>query len=113
MKLNTTVGQPMDNEEEITPAEINMELVEKVQGLIPPHTWPMVLDTAVANIVDDLPMDTMFKMCELYLIDYYQTNPQEIIPDMFRIKGEDTTLYILDSLQLDKVPVPETATEEE
>jgi hypothetical protein len=37
----------------------------------------------------------------------------EIIPDMFRIKGEDATLYILDSLQLDKLPVPKAKREAE
>jgi hypothetical protein len=58
-------------------------------------------------------METMFKMCELYLIDYYLQNPMEIIPDMFRIKGEESTLYILDSLQLDKIPVPKEKREAE
>jgi len=52
-------------------------------------------------------------MCELYLIDYYLQNPMEIIPDMFRIKGEEATLYILDSLQLDKLPVPKAKREAE
>jgi hypothetical protein len=37
----------------------------------------------------------------------------EIIPDMFRIKGEESTLYILDSLQLDKIPVPKAKREAE
>ena len=96
----------LEQEEIPQPAEVDMDLVLKVCDMVPRHTWPAVLEAAVANIVDELPVETMFKMCELYLIDYYLQNPMEIIPDMFRIKGEESTLYILDSLQLDKIPVP-------
>ena len=96
-----------------TPSEVDMDLVLKVYDMVPRHTWPAVLDAAVANIVDELPMETMFRMCELYLTDYYLQNPMEIIPDLMRIKGEEPTLYILDSLQLDKIPVPKAKREEE
>jgi hypothetical protein len=37
----------------------------------------------------------------------------EIIPDLMRIKGEESALYILDSLQLDKIPVPKAKREQE
>lgn len=96
-----------------TPDPVDMELVLKVIDMIPRHTWPAVLDAAVANIVDELPVETMFRMCELYLTDYYLQNPMEIIPDFMRIKGEKSVLYILDSLQLDKIPVPKAKREEE
>jgi len=96
-----------------TPASVDMELVLKIIDLVPRHTWPAVLDAAVANIVDELPMETMFRMCELYLTDYYLQNPMEIIPDLIRIKGEESTLYILDSLQLDKIPAPKAKREQE
>jgi len=106
--------QEVLNQEKIPqPAEVDMDLVLKVYDMVPRHTWPAVLEAAVANIVDELPMETMFRMCELYLIDYYLQNPMEIIPDMFRIKGEESTLYILDSLQLDKIPVPKEKREAE
>ena len=101
-------------EQEIpTPASVDTELVLKIIDLVPRHTWPAVLDAAVANIVDELPMETMFRMCELYLTDYYLQNPMEIIPDLIRIKGEESTLYILDSLQLDKIPEPKAKREQE
>lgn len=100
-------------EEQLQPADVNMDLVLKVCDLVPRHTWPAVLEAAVANIVDELPLETMLRMCEMYLIDYYLQNPMEIIPDMFRIKGEEETLYILDSLQLDKIPVPKEKREAE
>lgn len=95
------------------PDPVDMDLVLKVIDMVPRHTWPAVLDAAVANIVDELPMETMFRMCELYLTDYYLQNPMEIIPDLMRIKGEESALYILDSLQLDKIPVPKAKREEE
>jgi len=43
----------------------------------------------------------------------YLQNPMEIIPDLMRIKGEESALYILDSLQLDKLPVPKAMREQE
>jgi hypothetical protein len=95
------------------PDPVDMDLVLKVIDMVPRHTWPAVLDAAVANIVDELPMETMFRMCELYLTDYYLQNPMEIIPDLMRIKGEESALYILDSLQLDKLPVPKAMREQE
>jgi hypothetical protein len=108
MKLN-----PDPTAEEQQPDSVDMDLVLKVIDMVPRHTWPAVLDAAVANIVDELPMETMFRMCELYLTDYYLQNPMEIIPDLMRIKGEESALYILDSLQLDKLPVPKAMREQE
>lgn len=125
MKLNPESQQqqqeaelPQPYQEELQqdipkPAEVDMDLVLKVCDMVPRHTWPAVLDAAVANIVDELPMETMFRMCELYLTDYYIQNPMEIIPDLMRIKGEESALYILDSLQLDKIPVPKAKREAE
>ena len=112
-QLPAAYDEVLEQEEIPQPADVDMDLVLKVCDMVPRHTWPAVLEAAVANIVDELPMETMFRMCELYLIDYYLQNPMEIIPDMFRIKGEESTLYILDSLQLDKIPVPKQKREAE
>lgn len=114
MKLNPEPQVEQEEQQEIPqPDPVDMDLVLKVIDMVPRHTWPAVLDAAVANIVDELPMETMFRMCELYLTDYYLQNPMEIIPDLMRIKGEESALYILDSLQLDKIPVPKAKREEE
>ncbi len=113
-QLPAAYDEVLNQQEEIPqPADVDMDLVLKVCDMVPRHTWPAVREAAVANIVDEMPMETMFRMCELYLIDYYLQNPMEIIPDMFRIKGEESTLYILDSLQLDKIPVPKAKREAE
>lgn len=114
MKLNPEPQVEQEEQQEIPqPDPVDMDLVLKVIDMVPRHTWPAVLDAAVANIVDELPMETMFRMCELYLTDYYLQNPMEIIPDLFRIKGEKSALYLLDALQLDKLPVPQTMREQE
>ena len=114
MKLNPDPQVEQEEQQDIPqPDPVDMDLVLKVIDMVPRHTWPAVLDAAVANIVDELPMETMFRMCELYLTDYYLQNPMEIIPDLFRIKGEESALYLLDSLQLDKLPVPQAMREQE
>ena len=114
MKINPDQQTEQEEQQEIPqPDPVDMDLVLKVIDMVPRHTWPAVLDAAVANIVDELPMETMFRMCELYLTDYYLQNPMEIIPDLFRIKGEESALYLLDSLQLDKLPVPQAMREQE
>lgn len=114
MKINPDQQAEQEEQQEIPqPDPVDMDLVLKVIDMVPRHTWPAVLDAAVANIVDELPMETMFRMCELYLTDYYLQNPMEIIPDLFRIKGEESALYLLDSLQLDKFPIPKNMREQE
>jgi hypothetical protein len=86
--------------------EYDPELACQIVENIPRYTWPAVLDACVANIVDELPSDVLFRIAEIYLTDYYIENPNQIIPDMLRIKGPESTVYILDSLQLDKLPEP-------
>lgn len=86
--------------------EYDPDLARQIVENIPRYTWPAVLDACVANIVDELPSDVLFRIAEIYLTDYYIENPNQIIPDMLRIKGPESTVYILDSLQLDKLPEP-------
>ena len=113
MPLLTQGLFPMDETLDQPVQDIDMDLALKVIEMVPRHTWPAVLEATVANIVDELPVETMFQMCELYLRDYYMQNPMEMIPDLMRIKGEESALYLLDSLQLDKLPEPKAKREEE
>jgi hypothetical protein len=109
MKLNEQSQLETDESNvEVTeaPNQYDPELADKIIQAVPRHTWPAVLDAAVVNIVDELPTDTLFRIAELYLTDYYLENPKQIIPDMLRIKGAEATVYILDALQLDKLPEP-------
>ena len=114
MKLQEESTSPQSEQpEEQQEFDYDRDLAIKIIDAVPRHTWPAVLDAAVSNIVDELPTDTLFRMAELYLTDYYLENPMQIIPDMLRIKGSEATCYILDSLQLDKLPGPAKLREEE
>ena len=100
------------------PNLIDLDLVDEVVSRIPDWTWPVVRDTLVANLVDAMPGAVVeqltgdydnFDRAEEILLDYY--NPTErnhdLIVDAFKILGDETTLYILDALQLDKVAEPQ------
>ena len=115
MKLNKQSQLETDesNVEVKEEQQYDPELALKIMEAVPRHTWPAVLDAVIANITDELPLDTLYRIAELYLTDYYLENPGQIIPDMLRIKGAEATVYILDSLQLDKLPGPAKMREEE
>ena len=100
------------------PNLIDLDLVDEVVLRIPDWTWSVVRDTLVANLVDAMPGAVVEKLtgdydnfdrAEEILLDYY--NPTErnrdLIVDAFKILGDETTLYILDALQLDKVAEPQ------
>lgn len=112
LQEESTSPEPQQPEEQ-QEFDYDHDLAIKIIDAVPRHTWPAVLDAAVTNIVDELPSDTLFRMAELYLTDYYLENPMQMIPDMLRIKGSEATCYILDSLQLDKLPGPAKLREEE
>lgn len=92
---------------------IDLDLVDKVCSLIPSETWGLVKEAIVANIVDNMPTEVVlqltnepdnFDRAEEIVFGYYtipdRTN--ELIIDAFKILGPENTMYLLDSLQLDK-----------
>lgn len=92
---------------------IDFDLVDKVIEQIPKETWSAVIDAIVANIVDNMPSTVVQKLtgsidnfdrAEEILLDYYciTVDNKELIVDAFKIMGPENTLYLLDSLQLDK-----------
>lgn len=103
----------------ITPAStpIDLNLVEQVIERIPEWTWQSVKDAIVTNIVDEMPSSVLeqltgspnnFDKAEEILNDYYVLPDlkKELIVDAFKIIGDENTLYLLDSLQLDKIQNP-------
>jgi hypothetical protein len=95
----------------------DLELVNQVVERIPPNAWPDVRTAIITNLVDSMPSDVLerltndpegFDRAEEILISYYQDDQRNsnLIEDSFQILGEETTLYLLDSLQLDKIPQP-------
>jgi hypothetical protein len=92
---------------------IDLDLVDKVIEMIPSETWSAVIDAIVGNIVDNMPSTVVerltgtidnFDRAEEILLDYYRIplRKHDLIVDAFKIIGPENTLYLLDSLQLDK-----------
>jgi hypothetical protein len=103
------------------PNAIDLDLVEDVCQRIPEHTWSVVRTAIISNVVDNMPSDVLqqltgtpddFDRAEDILVDYYMSDArrQELIEDSFKIMGPENTLYLLDSLQLDKIKQPSMQT---
>jgi hypothetical protein len=97
---------------------INLNLVKQTIDLIPVHTWDLVKKTIVSHIVDLMSCSVLEKLtgspdgCDLadeILLNYYdnEVTKEELIIDSFKICGEEYILFLLDSLQLDKIKKPE------
>lgn len=84
--------------------EEQTELIQKFNEQIPEHTWDLVRDAAIAQIVDLMGLETLLKIAEMSLSEYYYEHQNEIIVDLVSFIGIDATAHVLDSLQLNKVP---------
>lgn len=93
---------------------IHSSLAEEVVARIPDHTWEYVRTALITNIVDLMPSTVLlqltdseddFDRAEEILYDYYELPERQLdlILDAFKIIGEENTLYLLDSMQLEKV----------
>lgn len=89
----------------MSPEELS-DLIKQINENIPSHTWNLVRDAAIANIVDLMGLETLLKIAEMSLSEYYHEHQDEIITDLVSFVGIDSAAHILDSLQLDKVPTP-------
>jgi len=96
---------------------IDLDLVDKVYALIPHHTHQDVCDSLITNMAVNMPsvvLDKLtgdpqgFDLAESILHSYYEDTSdfKELLIDCFKIFGEENTLYLLDSMQLDKRPDP-------
>ncbi len=97
---------------------IDLDLVDKVYALIPGHTRQDVCDALITNMVDNMPSNVLdkltgdpqgFDQAESILHSYYEETSdfKELLIDCFKIFGDENTLYLLDSMQLDKRPNPQ------
>ena len=93
---------------------INVSLAEEVVTRIPEDSWEDVRTSIVTYIVDLMPSTVLlqltdseddFDRAEQILFDYYELPERklDLIVDAFKIIGEENTLYLLDSMQLDKI----------
>jgi hypothetical protein len=97
--------------------EINLDLVDQVVDRIPEWTWPLVKCHLVTYLVDEMTTTILERLtgdpggddrAQEILDDYYApiNRNKDLIVDSFKIIGEEQTLYLLDSLYLDKITEP-------
>jgi hypothetical protein len=97
---------------------IDHDLVNQVLEHIPRFAWTIVRDTIITNLVDCMPSDVLerltgdpenFDRADEILQDYYKPDERKpnLIADAFNLLGEESTMYLLDGLQLDKLIPPE------
>jgi hypothetical protein len=98
-------------------AGINLDLIDQVVDRIPEWTWSVVKDRLVTDLVDAMTTTILERLtgdpggddrAQEILDDYYASSDRnkDLIVDSFKILGEEQTLYLLDSLQLDKITEP-------
>jgi hypothetical protein len=96
---------------------INLDLIDQVVDQIPEWTWPVVKDRLVTYLVDSMPTTLLERLtgnpagddrAQEILDDYYAPLDmnQDLLVDSFKIIGEEQTLNLLDSLDLDKIIQP-------
>jgi hypothetical protein len=100
---------------------INLDLVDQVVDRIPEWTWPVVKNRLVTDLVNAMTTTILERLtgdpggndrAQEILDDYYAplNSNKDLIVDSFTIIGEEQTLYLLDSLQLDKITEPTSET---
>ena len=92
---------------------IDLNLVQQVVDRIPDHTWVDARIAIITNVVDRMPDEVLerltnnpydYEKADEILSAYYTDERNfNLIEDAFNILGEETTLYLLDGLQLDKI----------
>ena len=89
------------------------DLITKIIAAIPQQTWPIVLTSFVENFVDNMPSEVLvkltgeatgFEVAERILLAYYEESCDlpTLIKDGFLILGPENTIWLLESLALDK-----------
>ena len=98
---------------------IDLNLASAITDAIPEHTWSQVRDAIVTNLVDSMPCSVLeamtgtpdgFEEAEEILCMYYDITTDnseskyEMIVDALNILGAEPLTYLLDSMQLEKIP---------
>ena len=96
---------------------IDLDLIDQVVDRIPEWTWPLVKCHLVTYLVDEMTTTILERLtgdpggddrAQEILDDYYAASNmnKDLLVDLFKILGEERTLYLLDSLHLDKITEP-------
>jgi hypothetical protein len=95
---------------------VDLNLVDDVVARIPSHTWDVVRNAIIIDMVDRMPPEVLerltnddhgYDQAEEILMAYYieEERNTNLIADAFNILGEENTLYMLDGLNLDQIEV--------
>jgi len=78
------------------------ELILKFNAAIPDGSWDQVRLAIISTIVDQMDLDTLLKIVEMSLNEYYLENKNELITDLVNYTNVDIAAQLLDSLNLDQ-----------
>jgi hypothetical protein len=78
------------------------ELILKFNNAIPDDKWNVVRPAIASTIVDQMDFDTLLKIAEMSLNEYYIEHQEELIVDLINYTSVDIAVQLLDSLKLDQ-----------
>ena len=106
-----------NNKQRLIDQTLVNDVVSRIDTMCP-WTWPIVVNKLVETLVDNMTSKvlirltgeaTAFDKANDILLNYYAAEKErreKLIFDTFSICGEEQTLYILEGLELDKIPEP-------
>jgi hypothetical protein len=79
------------------------ELISKFNAAIPDDKWDIVRPAIASTIVDQMDFDTLLKIAEMSLNEYYLEHQGELIADLINYTSVDIAVQLLDSLDLNQL----------
>ena len=76
------------------------ELISKFNAAIPDSKWDVVRLAIISTIVDQMDFDTLLKIAEMSLNEYYLEHQKELVADLINYTSVDIAIQLLDSLTL-------------
>jgi hypothetical protein len=78
------------------------ELISKFNAAIPDDKWDVVRPAIASTIIDQMDFDTLIKIAEMSLNEYYLEHQGELIADLIKHTSVDIAVQLLDSLDLNQ-----------
>jgi hypothetical protein len=76
------------------------ELISKFNAAISDNKWDVVRPAIASTIVDQMDFDTLLKIAEMSLNEYYLEHQKELVADLINYTSVDIAIQLLDSLDL-------------
>ena len=78
------------------------ELIQKFNAAVPEDKWDVVHAACIETIIDQMTLDTLLKIVEMSLNEYYFEHQEDLISDLIKCTSVDVAVQLLDSLGLDQ-----------